>query len=98
MQIKPFIQGQKEWKKGVVMERLDKWSYEVETMDGSSYTWNRTQLEQTNELASKVPESPPKWTAQESPIASSNSDENIDLTEKPHILSPVRRQLSTPLL
>lgn len=36
--IKPFIQGQKEWKKGMVVERLDERSYEVETADGSSYT------------------------------------------------------------
>lgn len=36
MQIKPFVQGQKEWKKGVVVERLDERSYEVETMDGFS--------------------------------------------------------------
>ena len=36
--IKPFIQGQKEWKKGMIVERLDERSYEVETADGSSYT------------------------------------------------------------
>lgn len=36
VQIKPFVQGQKEWKKGVVVERLDERSYEVETMDGFS--------------------------------------------------------------
>ena len=35
--IKPFIQGQKEWKKGMIVERLDERSYEVETADGSSY-------------------------------------------------------------
>ena len=47
VRIKPFIQGQKEWKKGVVMERLDERSYEVETMDGSSYGRNRDQSKQT---------------------------------------------------
>ena len=60
VQIKPFVQGQKEWTKGVVVERLDKRSYEVETMDGSSYRQNRAHLKQTNELSSELPDSPPK--------------------------------------
>ena len=60
VQIKPFVQGQKEWTKGVVVERLDKRSYEVETMDGSSNRQNRAHLKQTNELSSELPESPPK--------------------------------------
>ena len=38
VRLKPFVLGQKEWKKGVVVERLDKRSYEVETADGSSYS------------------------------------------------------------
>ena len=47
--IKPFIQGQKEWKKGVVVERLDEKSYEVETAEGSSYRHNMVHFKQTNE-------------------------------------------------
>lgn len=77
MRIKPFVR-----KKGVVVERLDERSYEVKTMDGSSYRRNRAHLQQTNELPSELPESFPKRTAQESSITPSNYDENIDLTEK----------------
>ena len=80
VRIKPFVQGQKEWKKGVVMERLDERSYEVETMDGSSYRRNRAHLKQTNEppTCTKLPESPLEGTAEES----INSDETADLTER----------------
>ena len=53
MRIKPFVQGQKEWKKGMVMERLDERSYEVETMDGSFYRRKRAHLKKTNELSSE---------------------------------------------
>jgi len=35
--MKPFVVGLKEWKKGVVVERLDERSYEGETADRSSY-------------------------------------------------------------
>lgn len=41
VRINLFIQEQKEWKKGVVVERLDEGSYKVETTDGSSYRRNR---------------------------------------------------------
>ena len=54
----------------------------METMDGSSYRWSRAHLKQTNELPTELPESAPKQAAQEPPIASSNSDENMYLTEK----------------
>ena len=80
MRIKPFEQEQKEWKKGVVVERLDERSYEVETMDGFSYRRNRAHLKQTTQLSSELPESPPKRT-RGSPLTSSSSDENFDLTE-----------------
>ena len=95
VRIKPFVQGQKEWKKGVVMERLDERSYEVETMDGSSYRRNRAHLKQTNELPTVLPESPPKQAA-EPPIASSNSDENMDLTEKISHLEPCEETVEHP--
>ena len=49
MRLKPFVLGQKEWKKGVVFERLDKRSYEVETAYGSSYRRNRAHLKKTND-------------------------------------------------
>ena len=57
-----FVMGQKEWKKGVVVERLDERSYEVETADGSSYRWNRAHLKRTNGLS-------PEVTTSESPQA-----------------------------
>ena len=48
LRLKPFVLGQKEWKKGVVVERLDERSHEVETADGSSYRRNRAHLKKTN--------------------------------------------------
>ncbi|XP_066022566.1 uncharacterized protein [Pocillopora verrucosa] len=48
LRLKPFVLGQKEWKKGVVVERLDERSYEIETADGSSYRCNRAHLKKTN--------------------------------------------------
>ena len=50
VRMKPFVLGKKEWKKGVVVERLDEKSYEVETGDGMSYRRNRVHLKRTNEL------------------------------------------------
>ena len=47
--LKPFVLRQKERKKGVVVERLDERSYEVEKADGSSYRRNRAHLKKTNE-------------------------------------------------
>ena len=49
VRLKPFVLGQKEWKRGVVVERLDERSYEVETAYGSSYRRNRAHLKKTNE-------------------------------------------------
>ena len=37
VQLKPFQLKQKEWKKGVGVERLDDRSYEIETADGATY-------------------------------------------------------------
>ena len=60
VRMKPFVLGQKEWKKGVVVERLDERSYEFETADGSSYRRNRAHIKKTNE-------SPPATVNSESP-------------------------------
>ena len=49
VRLKPFQLGQKEWKKGAVVERLDERSYEIETADGSTYRRNRIHLRKTNE-------------------------------------------------
>jgi len=49
VRMKPFTLGQKEWKKGVIVKRLDESSYEVETADSSSCRWNRFHLKRTNE-------------------------------------------------
>ena len=48
VRLKPFVLGQKEWKKGVVVKRLDERSYEVETADISSYRRNSAHLKKTN--------------------------------------------------
>ena len=48
LRLKPFVLGQKEWKKGVVVEQLNERSYEIETADGSSYRRNRAHLKKTN--------------------------------------------------
>ncbi|XP_068742197.1 uncharacterized protein [Montipora capricornis] len=49
VRLKPFQLGQKEWKKGAVVERLDERSYEIETADGSTYRRNRIHLRKANE-------------------------------------------------
>ena len=67
VRMKPFVLGQKEWKKGLVVERLDERSYELETAAGFSYRQNRAHLKRTNEL-------PPEVTTNKSPQASNNPD------------------------
>ena len=71
VRMKPFLLGQKEWKKGVIVERLDERSYEVETADGSSYRRNRVHLKQTNEP-------PPGLTIKEPPEPSVDPDKTDD--------------------
>ena len=71
MRISSSIQGQKEWKKGVVVERLDERSYEVETTEGPSYRRNTVHFKRANEP-------PPKLTFEESPKASSYPDDTGD--------------------
>ena len=44
VKLKAFQRGQKEWKKGMVVERLDERSYEIETTDGSTNMRNRIHL------------------------------------------------------
>jgi hypothetical protein len=43
VRMKPFIKGQREWKKAVVVNRLDQRSYTVDTPDGS-YRRNRADI------------------------------------------------------
>ena len=45
----PFTLNKKEWKKAVVIRRLDERSYTVETADGASYGRNRANLRMTKE-------------------------------------------------
>lgn len=52
VRMKPFQLGEKRWKKGVVVTRLDERSYIVDTPDGGSYRRNRLHLK-------KTPEPPP---------------------------------------
>lgn len=73
MRMKPFVLGKKEWKKGVVVERLDERSYEVETGDGTSYRRNRVHLKRTNEL-------PPEVTTNLPPQVSNTPDTTGDST------------------
>ena len=44
VRMKPFTLGQKEWKKGVIVERLDERPYKVKTADSSLYRRNRAHL------------------------------------------------------
>ena len=73
MRMKPFVLGKKEWRKGVVVERLDERSYEVETGDGTSYRRNRVHLKRTNEL-------PPEVTTTLPPQVSNTPDTTGDST------------------
>ena len=86
VRMKPFVLGQKEWKKGVVVERLDERSYEVETADGSSYRRNRAHLKKTNEP-------PPATANSESP---QTPDQNMVLTQTANKL-PLGTTLAEPL-
>lgn len=58
--MKPFRLGQKEWKKGLVVSRLDERSYEVEAADGSTCRRNRAHLKKTNELLPAATSEPPQ--------------------------------------
>lgn len=76
--MKPFKLGQKEWKKGQVIQRLDQRSYEVETNDGTIYRRNRVHLNKSKEMPSVVLEphidndpimySPPPATPNKTPV------------------------------
>jgi len=73
VRMKKFVLGQKDWKKGVVVERLDVRSYEVETADRSFYRPNKAHLKRTNEL-------PVQGTTNASPQVSNNPDVTGDST------------------
>ena len=51
VRMKPFIVGDKEWRKATVKERLDERSYQVETKEGNTYRRNRIHLRNTKETA-----------------------------------------------
>ena len=89
VRLKPFQLGQKEWKKGVVVERLDERLYEIETADGSTYRRNRFHLRKTSEqfpgeTISEQVQTPTHYrnarAANESPLGST-------LTELPQVPS-----------
>ena len=48
VRMKPFKLGDKTWKKGKVIERLDERSYEVEDEEGASYRRNRVHLRKSH--------------------------------------------------
>ena len=55
--MKPFKLGEKEWKKGQIVQRLDQRSYDVETDDGTLYRRNRRHIKKTKEMPSVIVES-----------------------------------------
>ncbi|CAH3166578.1 unnamed protein product [Pocillopora meandrina] len=73
LRLKPFVLGQKEWKKGVVVERLDERSYEIETADGGE----SQQIPDSNMLGHgrRTSKLPPEDTLTEPPQMSSCPDE-----------------------
>jgi hypothetical protein len=74
VRMKPFIKGQREWKKAVVVDRLDERSYTVDTPDGS-YRRNRADIRRTKEdppstiMPRKSSHIPPKRTNAGEPIS-----------------------------
>ena len=52
VRIKPTKNSSREWRKGVVVRRIDDRSYVVETVDGTRYRRNRYNLRKTEELVS----------------------------------------------
>ena len=49
LRLKPFALGQRVWKKGEVMKRLDERSYEILTENGNLVRRNRVHIKPTNE-------------------------------------------------
>ena len=52
VRIKPTKNSSREWRKGVVVRRIDDRSYVVETVDRTRYQRNRYHLRKTEELVS----------------------------------------------
>ena len=94
VRMKPFIKGRKEWKKGIVLERLDQRSYEVQTDDGT-YRRNRVHLKQTNEpfepkLEFNTPES-------EIPVKFENTNAQSVSPSTPMLREPERVHQPSPV-
>lgn len=98
VRMKPFIKGKKEWKKGVVVERLDERSYEIQTDDGT-YRRNRVHLKCTNEpFEPKV-----EFDTQEAEMKivenSTSTSQNVTPVEKqPSQGTPVKVPNSSPVM
>ena len=70
VRIKPFVTGNKTWKKTVVKERLDERSYRIETANGYTYHRNRSHLKKMKEspdVSDITVEQPPKPTTPNPP-------------------------------
>ena len=59
VRMKPFIQGDKQWKKATVTDRLDKRSYLVETDNNRVYRRNRAHLKKRDDSRLGLPPSEP---------------------------------------
>ena len=84
VRMKPFVLGQKEWKKGVVTNRLDERSYEV-CMGDTLYRRNRAHLRKTEELPDRnigLMYSQDKDMAREKQSAKEHSKTQFDCEEQ----------------
>ena len=97
IRMKPYVLGEKEWKKGIVMRRLDERSYDVCTEDGEIFRRNRKFLKPTRETMDgsdkstrgrksleipEIREMPLEKKESKTPVKLQKSKSNLDAKEK----------------
>ena len=79
VRMKPFTLGQKEWKKAIVLDRLDERSYEVSYDNGGTFRRNRVHLNKSAE-----PQTPPEsLPVDDQPQQSETYEQMVQPTEHP---------------
>jgi hypothetical protein len=79
VRMKPHQLGQKEWKKAIILEKLDERSYEVEADEGGTYRRNRVHLKKTMESPCQEKNTCPN----DLPIKTTDTSPSPMITESP---------------
>ncbi len=92
VRMKPHKLGDKKWRKGVVLQRLDERSYEIEAEDGGVYRRNRVHLKNSNELPHMPQHDMPIQNEGDEPKHSSQNENNTTLKKTPedHATTPMK--------